>query len=40
MQRAIQDPLLSAKLKESFKKVLASRKIDDNTDLSQFATFS
>ena len=36
MQRAIQDPLLSDKLKESFKKVLASRKIDDNTDLSQF----
>jgi hypothetical protein len=36
MQRAIQDPLLSAKLKESFTKVLASRKIDDNTDLSQF----
>ena len=37
MQRAINDPLLSPKLKESFQKVLASRKVPtENIDFSRY----
>jgi hypothetical protein len=36
MQRVINDPLISSKLKESFKKVLESRKVPENADLSRF----
>jgi len=36
MQRIINDPLVSPKLKESFKKVLDSRKVPENADFSRF----
>ena len=36
MRRTIKDPLVSPRLKESFEKVLRSRKIDDSVDISRF----
>ena len=36
IKRSIEDPLLSPRLKESFQKLLNSRKIDENVDFSRF----